>query len=206
MGQQPRKRNFNPGNLLVLFAVGVLAISFWVPYGSGERTARVEQRAGEIAEMLLEVASDLQTVDLRDQHQRSLIEARTLMALYARGIPTDNFTDPDFPEQQLGWEAFLFRGKHYCYQVTATPSEQLEGAVVAPIEVYAWPNTTLGPAHTVFFYSETTQPVFSRNLDAGYSGPGHAPRPGQGQPRTGVPRESQDWYRGHNDERWIAFR
>lgn len=205
MGSRSHKRNFNPGNLLVLLAVGALGLSFWIPYGTANRTARVEERAGEIAALLLEAASACQPLDLTDPGQYALIEARTLKAAHARGIPSSSFVDTELPIETLGWGSFLFRGKHYCFQVTLTPSEQLRGDTVPPVEVYAWPTTTVGPGHTVFFFSETDQPAFSRNLARGYAGTETAPRPGFGQPRQDDPRGSPDWYRGTDDERWIRF-
>lgn len=206
MGSRSRKRNFNPGNLLVGLAVGALGLSFWVPYGTADRTARVEERAGEIAALLLEAASDCQPLDLTDDRLYTLLEARTVKAAHAQGIPSSSFVDPDLPVEELDWGSFLYRGKHYCYQVTVTPEDQLQGDVVAPVEVYAWPATELGPGHTVFFFSETDYPAFSRNLSSGFAGTENAPKPGLGRPHPDDRRESRDWYRGTDDERWIRLK
>ena len=206
MGSRSRKRNFNPGNLIVLLAVGALGLSFWVPYGTADRTARVEERAGEIAALLLEAASDCQPLDLGSREVYSLLQARTAKAAHSRGIPGSSFVDPELPEEELDWGSFLYRGKHYCFQVTLTPEKRLAGDLVAPVEVYAWPATEVGPGHTVFFFSETEYPAFSRNLSSGFAGTTNAPRPGLGLPHPDDPRDNPDWYRGTDDERWIRLK
>ncbi len=205
MGRGPRNRNFNLGNVLVVLVLVALGVSFWVPYGTAARTARVEGRAGEIAALLLEESSAMQPLDLDDQHQRSVLQSRTLRACRALGIRGSSFVDPQVPQEGLGWPAFLFLGRHYAYQVTLTPQDQLQGAELAQVEVYAWPRTPISPAHTVFFFSETSEPAFTRNLAAGYAGPDRAPIPGRGRRRSDDPDDRPDWYRGYDRERWLRF-
>ena len=206
MGRRPRNRNFNLGNLLVLLSVVGLGVSFWVPYGTAERTARVEGRAGDIAKVILATASAMQPIDLQDPFTRAVLQARVVKACDAWGLPASNFLQGDQPIEPFDWPSLVFRGRHYCFQVTVTPADRSAGAAVPPVEVYAWPNNPVGPGHTVFFFPETGEPAFSRNLVANYAAFTRAPRPGAGRHRP-LNRESRpEAYRGYDEERWLRYR
>ena len=206
VGKRRRHHNFNLANWLVGLGLLALVISFAIPYILAERTARLEQRAEEVAAVVLDAAVDLQPLDLTDPFDRALLEAWIVARLEVLGIKEDSFTLA--PPLVLD-DVLVFRGKHYEYLVTPGPqpmddSERVahnRGERILPFEVYAYPARSVSPAQTAFFFSEIDSSAFTRNLQNNYKGDGRRPRRGNGVPR--VDPGIQGFYRGRDDERWL---
>ena len=78
---------------------------------------------------------------------------------------------------------------------------------LAAVEVIAWPLSTVGPGHCVFFYPEGASRAYSRNLRRSYAGlgDGERPAPGAAHRRPGLGSVKRTTYPGNDDERWIVF-
>lgn len=202
-----RLRGWNLGNLLVVLGLLGLGGTLWVPYASASRSSRVEARGEVLAALLLKEASAMQPLDLDDPFLQRVLLARVLrgappLELFANDL--EPFTAPE------GDPGLWFTTKHYLFRVAATPVDSQRPApadgLPPALEVLAWPREVPSPAHSAFFCTEIGDPVFTRNLQAGYHGPENCPRPGAGHRRPDPLFERQGYYRGLDDERWLLSR
>jgi hypothetical protein len=196
------KRPFNLANLLVVLGLGVLVASFFVPSWTARRVARVEDRARDVAQALLETARRLAPMDLADPEQRQRLTESLREACRERGQPAS-----DLPESIPDQAAPTFGNRHYLFRLLREPAPQpappdFDPDARRPFEVYAWPRTLAPPGRSTFFLPERGRPAYTRNMTVGYRDLDRAPNPGDGQPREAT-HEHQLSYRSRSDERWL---
>lgn len=213
------RRNFNLGNWLLGTGAAALGFSFWVPYASGSRTARTEERACDVAEILLHEAAAMQPLDLADPSQQATLLARTLRACVHGGVFAADLQYEQVPAD--AGAVLWLRNKHYLFQLGPTPADPKRPSLagtIAPLEVLAWPGDESCPGHATFYAAEGSDSAFTRNLQADYVGreppawsnnrpvPSRRPQPAAGQRRDqGLELEYGAW-RGLDDERWLLVR
>lgn len=202
-----RTRNFNLANWLFGGILALLAVSFWVPTATARRTARLEERADQVADVLLRAAVAQQPLHLDQAHDRDTLHARALRAAVAAGVMVDDLEL--LPADAAAPARVCWASKHYLFQLAATPVTGREtgiaGALWPALEVIAWPREKPGPAHSVFCRSELAEPAFSRNLQRDYRSLDELtrPLPGAARRRTDAMLDNPWAYRGEDDERWI---
>lgn len=210
--ERRRRRSLNLGNLLVLALTLALGTSLWVPYGTATRVARVEDHAPRVGRLLLAAGRAAMPIDFTDDAVGTAIAEDLRQRCRDAQHPESTLPEligPPSDTDGSPMPAFCFRGKHFLFLLTEPPSELLDGAGPRRLEVYAWPRSA-GAAHSAFAFLERladdgslrTHELFSRNLDRGYTGHEHAPRPGSARPRDG---ETEAIYRGADDQRWITL-
>ena len=187
----------------------LLASTVWVPFQSAERTARVERRADQIAALLLEATARASGVPVRGGWDAATVEI-VLAFFHALALRDNAFVndlevvDPPLPDSLL-----TLQNKHYVFQIAVSPPDPKEtpSADAEPAcEVTAWPLSTVGPGHSVFFYPENAPRAYTRNLAKGYTGLGDRRiTPGRGHRRPAQTLELRNSYRGLDDERWIMY-
>lgn len=183
----------------VLFLVGSVGLPVW----SAQRTARLEARAGAVADALLEAAAglpgmvteaDLPWVEAR--FQAILARDRTFAADLVAVVPTQPGT------------LLTYRSQHYAFHLAASPlppTAMASAGSLPNLAVMAWPIHADGPVHSVFFHPTDALRAYTRNLTAGYAGFDRPPRPGSGHRRSSGLTESTRSYRSEDDERWLVF-
>jgi hypothetical protein len=203
--QNWRRRGIGtPAGWYTLLGVGLLAGSLWVPFLTAERTARVEQRADQIAALLLDATRLL---------PGPLDAAATEVALarfYQLALRDQvHLTDLERIEPPLPGTLLTLRNKHYAFHLAESPPEPTatvgRGAVTA-YEAMAWPLAAVGPGHSAFLYCDDAPAGYTRNLSAGYVGlEARRPQPGRSHRRTTTGLESRHFYRSFDDERWSVY-
>ncbi|MBX3464112.1 MAG: hypothetical protein KF830_13140 [Planctomycetes bacterium] len=203
--QKWRRRGIGtPAGWYTLLGVLLLAGSLQVPLLTAERTARVEQRAEQIAGLLLAA-----TLDLRgplDAWSAELALARFhQLALRDQVHVTDlEPVEPAPPDTLLA-----LRNKHYAFHLAVSPPDPAAPAVRGgepAYEAMAWPLEPGGPGHSAFLHADDAPRAYSRNLNAGYLGLAERrPRPGRSHRRATTGLEGRHFYRSLDDERWIVF-
>ncbi|MCA8964468.1 MAG: hypothetical protein H6838_17130 [Planctomycetes bacterium] len=193
----------NPANYYLLAGLILLGVSMYVPVFTGERTARLEDRAAKIAALLLEAtlerpegigADDLENV---------------LGRFYALAVRDEAFLgDLTIVEPPLEGTLLTLRSKHYAFHLAVSPPEvpSTRRDTLPAYEVVAWPLSAIGPAHSVFFVPDDAARAYTRNLSRGYYGLAERrPLPGHCHRRTGALFDDQHTYRSRDDERWITY-
>jgi hypothetical protein len=218
MAEGRRQRNFNLGNWLVGAGALALVASFWVPFAAAGRTARAEERAGDVADVLLGCAGAMQPFDPVDPWQRDVLLARLVCACSCGGIYAADLALQEPPADAPG--VLWLHNKHYLFQlgpVPCDPHRQAPANTIPALEVVAWPADSSCPGHAAFYAAEGTDAAFTRNLQADYQGTqppawtdGRAESQRRPPPGAGLRRESgQDaergGYRGLDDERWLVL-
>ena len=194
----------NPAAWFTLIGLLLLAVSIWVPFQTAARTARTEQRADQIATLLLEVVRDF-------GGELDAATVEIMLARFHRLARRDGVyvTDLELVEPPLPDTVLLLQNKHYAFQVAVSPPDPRAtvGAGALPaLEVVAWPLTAVGPGHSVFFHPDNAPRAYTRNLAAGYAGLlQRRPTPGKGHRRSTQTMETAGSYRGFDDERWILY-
>lgn len=202
--QNWRRRGIGtPAGWYTLLGAVLLGISIWVPFGTAERTARVEHRADQITGLLLEASRPL--VGAIDPAAAPLLMARFHALSLRDGVYV---SDLERVEPPLPGTLLTLRNKHYAFHLAASPPEAnaLVGRDTEPAyEALAWPLSAVGPGHSAFLYCDDAPRAYTRNLSAGYVGlEGRRPRPGRSHRRSsGV--DNEHFYRSFDDERWIVF-
>ena len=199
-----RSRWCNPGAWFTALGLVLLASTVWVPFQSAERTARVERRADQIAALLLEATRRASGV--WDPATAEIVLAY-FHALACRDRAFVN--DLEVLDQPLPDSVVTLQNKHYAFQIAVSPPDQKEvpSADAEPAyEVTAWPLSTVGPGHSVYFYPENAPRAYTRNLAKGYTGlDDRRITPGRGHRRPAQTLELRVSYRGLDDERWIVY-
>ncbi|MBZ0150560.1 MAG: hypothetical protein K8J09_03440 [Planctomycetes bacterium] len=194
----------NPGAWYTLLGVGALVVSMWVPWWSADRTARIERRADEIAEVLLRVA---------EQCLEPITEA-DLATLFAQlswqaACAGSFVADLELIEPPPDGVVMLLRNKHYAFQLAPSPlgANLIAGRDTVPAyEVTAWPLSGAGPGHTAYFHPEDGPRAYTRNLGAGFAGLGKdRPLPGACHRPRGSTIQTRYHYRATDDKRWILY-
>ncbi|MDA0373537.1 MAG: hypothetical protein O2865_07105 [Planctomycetota bacterium] len=189
---------WNLGNALVGLGLVGLGVTLSMPGWSADRVARVESRAEQACRVLATMVADSQrTLPIAPPAFTDEFQAQCRAA----GQP-----ESDLPEL-IAEDPLTFGSRHYLFRVVARELPTRAEGESAPLEVFAWPRTVLPPGRTTFCFPLDGDPVFTRNLAAGYEGLERGPRPGaalargEEQPRRdGVP------YRASNDERWLFLK
>ena len=195
----------NPANWYLAASLSLLGGSVLVPMLAAQRTARVESRAEQIAQLLAEAARDFPTGIAT--HDLPIVMAR-FAALAAR--PGGPFVDDLQPiDPPLPGTLLTLRNKHYAFHLAESPPDPKEIVrrdTLPSYEVMAWPESLIGPAHSAFFRPDNALPAYTRNLAMGYVGFGRErPLPGRSHQRTGPSFEATASYRSYDDERWIVY-
>ncbi|MEO6593827.1 MAG: hypothetical protein ABIP94_03645 [Planctomycetota bacterium] len=194
----------NPASWYTLLGVVMLGLSVWVPFLSAERTARIEQRADQIASHLLAAARSM-PFEL-DGPTLEVVLARFFALAERDGVFTNDLQvlDPPLPATLLTLE-----NKHYGFHLAISPPDPaaIVGTDTQPgYEVVAWPLSAVGPGRSVFFYPDNAPRAFTRNLSIGYEGLGdRRPVPGKCHRRTAQGQQPTSAYRAYDDERWILY-
>lgn len=199
MQQRLRSGALNPANWYLTLGLGLLGASLWLPWWTAQRTARIERRADQICQLLLEAASDLLVP----------IDDTTVEFVFARlqaGTEAEGVQVADLERQEpLPGALLTLRNKHFLFGLFPAepePNQRIGAGSVPALEVYAWPASRLGPGHSAFFAAEDAPRAFTRNLARDYHGAKVAPARSSGQ----RPVRGQDLggsYRGLDDERWL---
>lgn len=188
-------RSWNTANVLVVLGVLLLGVTFWVPYATASRVARIEGWAEGIARALLTAASDRSDLVL-DAPAAADAVRQSLPSNYAHRLHTmPPLSDPP---------GMRFRGKHYLYLVTRTPLPSGEADPGQPLEVYAWPRSYLAAGRTTFFVPEDAPAAYSHNLAARYRDDEVVPAAGAGRPEHADDDLTSPW-RGRDGERWLPL-
>ncbi len=193
----------NPTNYYLLAGLLLLCVSMYVPVFTGERTARLEDRAAQIASLLLQATRDLPEGIGADD------VAHVLSRFYALASRDDAFlSDLTEVEPCLEGTLLTLRSKHYLFHLAESPPEvpSTQRDSLPAYEVVAWPLSAIGPAHSVFFLPDDALHAYTRNLSRGYHGlDERRPPPGYCHRRSGAIFDSLRTYRSRDDERWIAY-
>lgn len=194
----------NPATWYTIVGVIMLGVSIWVPFLTAERTARVEQRAEQIAARLIEAVQSL-PYGLDD----TALEV-ALARFYALAARDGVFiNDLEVLEPALPATLLTLQNKHYAFHLAISPPDPaaIVGSDAQPdYEVVAWPLSSVGPGHCVFFCPDNAARAYTRNLSAGYAGLGaHRPSPGRCHRRPAQGLQSMTSYRAIDDERWILY-
>lgn len=192
----------NPVNYYLAVGLGLLVVSAFVPLWTGQRAARVEDRAAAVAASLAEAVAEFGLP--LDPTDRPVLLAR-FFALAAR----DGAFVADLEEvDSLPDTLLTLVGKHYVYHVAVSPPEvpSTRDDVAPSYEVAAWPIDNLGPGHAVFFLPDDAPRAYTRNLAAGYAGLGdERVLPGRSHARQTGGRSRDRSYRSRDDERWLQY-
>lgn len=205
MNEWRRSRFGNPAAWLTALGCGLLGLSLAIPWLSASRTTRVERRADGVASALLE-ACDGFTPPL-DNADVDIVLARFYRTAVCRGVRVNEIeTIEPTPEGTI----LCLKNKHYAFQLSESPLDATARAskgTVPQIEVLAWPLSTVGPGHCVFFYPEGSSRAYSRNLRRSYAGldGDDRPLPGAAHRRPGLGSRLRSQYPGNDNERWIVF-
>jgi hypothetical protein len=194
----------NPSAWYLAGGLALIAASLWLPWFTAARTARVEQRADRLAELLLCAAEALLVPPVAGDVEHVLARFLALAAADGAFLGDLERVEPPFPDSLL-----VLTNKHYALQLAASPppATATPGSDTVPaLEVLAWPLSALGPGHSVFFHAENAPRAYTRNLSSRIVGLGNTrPQPGSAQPReTGTSRSALA-YRSANDDRWVVF-
>ena len=194
----------NPAGLFVGLGLALLGLSLWFPWLSASRTTRVEARANDIAEAILDACAGF-TAPL-DGAAVATIEARCYALAASRGQRVKDLVRVDQPPDGA---LLCLKNKHYTFQLSESPHgvDQRPGKDTAPsLEVTAWPLSPLGPGHCAFFYPDSAARAYTRNLRASYAGFGEGrPLPGHAHRRPGLGSRRLSPYPGADNERWLLF-
>ena len=198
-----RRSHWNPAALYTLLGLGLLAFSVALPWLSAARTARVEQRAARLADLLADAAAEHEGA--LDATAADWIHARLLrLAAVVEAHTSDLERVEPVPEGVVLW----LRNKHYALQLAISPTapNQPRGTASRPaFEVLAWPLRTTGPGHCAFFVPEDAPRAYTRNLGGNYAGFGDdRPEPGSAHRREGAPARGRG-YRSQGGERWLFY-
>lgn len=194
----------SPASWFTLLGALLLGGMFWLTIAAARRTARAEERGDQLAALLLQEALAIAPIDWASATQREHLFARLLAAATARGVfHADLECDRDAAPTE-----FRVHNKHY--RIVLRPSPRHSSGATTPIaadddplEAMAWPLSSLGPAHVVFFHPADAESAFSRNLQYAYADDtAEQPVPGRAHRRSEPVRRLWD-YRGWDDERWL---
>ena len=205
MNEWRRSRFGNPATWLTVIGSGVLAFTLTIPWLSAARTTRVENRADGVASALLE-ASEGFSAPLSETDTQCLL-ARFYLVAACREVRTNEVERIESPSGDV---LLSLTNKHYAFQLTQSPIDATARATskaVAALEVLAWPLSSVGPGHCVFFYPEDASRSYSRNLRASYAGLADEtrPAPGAAHRRPGLGSLKRSQYPGNDNERWIIY-
>lgn len=206
MGGSLRASVLNGANLLTAAALAVLGVVLALPALSAERSSRIERRGTALADCILATASAMQPFALDDPFLHEVLVARIHALARSQGVlaaDLELLAPPDVPQGSV-WLA----NKHYWFRLDASPLDgrQPKPAVwhLPALELHAWPRDLTSAAHAACHVSETAEPAFTRNLQAGYLDLARAPSPGAGMRRNDNNNQRPDAYRGNDDERWLT--
>ncbi len=202
MNSWRRSRLLNPASWYTAIGMALLGLSLWLPWASASRTARVEQRADQIADALLLAARGDAPLD--DPAALDHVLARLHALAAARAVFVADLERQEPPPDAL----LLLTNKHYAFQLAVSPVPQNERVgrdTVPALEVVAWPLSRVGPGHCAFFHPENAPRAYTRNLAAGYAGTGRRrPAPGKCH-RSAASSDHPSSYRSDDDERWLLY-
>lgn len=194
------------GNALVLLGLVALVVSSFMPMLSGQRVARVENRALEVAQsMLLTLPDGEQLGTWGESDWAKWIEVLRAECA-SRGQPASDLPAP----MGTSSEVPTLGNRHYLFRILRRPPPATELEPVEPLpsvfEVFAWPRSLSPPGRSVFCLARDQSPVYTRNLIATYNGLDAAPSPGAAVPRPDSENPEVDSsYRSVDGERWIRF-
>jgi len=195
----------NPAAWMTTGGVLLLAFSLWIPWLSASRTARVETRADELANSLID-ATDGFRLPLTESDLH-VVMARFFMIAASRGVRIKEVKRSEtVPEGAM----LYLTNKHYCFQLSESPPDPTARPgknTVASLEVVAWPLSATSPGHCVYFYPQDAARAYSRNLRRAYRGleDDYRPLPGTCHRRPGGGGARRNQYPGVDDERWILY-
>ena len=196
----------NPANLLAIAGLVGLGAMFYLPFGTGQRVARVEQRAAEVTFELLRTGLELAPIDLESAADRERVLERLRERCHTRGHP-----DTDLPETIDGAPGMVFGNRHYLFQLVRTPPPtrlpaNWDPAARRPLEAHGWPRRLLPPGRTMFYVPEEGRAAYTRNLGDGHAGLEDPPPPGVATPRQSLAELADEpAYRARSDERWLFY-
>jgi hypothetical protein len=201
--QNWRRRGIGtPAGWYTLIGLGLLAGSIWVPFLTAQRTARVEERADQIAAHLLEATRPV-------PGRLDGVTDFVLAQFHCLALRDQVFVNDLEVLAPLPGTLLLLRNKHYAFHLAESPPEPNAtiGRDTEPAyEVLAWPIESVGPGHSAFLYCDDAPPAFTRNLTAGYTGFGkRRPQPGRSHRRPVSGVDTEAFYRSYDDERWILY-
>ena len=205
MNEWRRSRFGNPAAWYTAIGCGLLGLSLAIPWLSASRTTRVELRADGVAHAMLEASRGF-TPPL-DAGDLQCLLARFYLTAEAQGVRIKEVVQVEpAPEGAL----LCLKNKYYAFQLSESPLDPTARAgtgTVGSLEVLAWPLSTIGPGHCVFFYSEGSSRAYSRNLRRSYGGfeAGLRPLPGAANRRPGSGSLNSAQYPGNDSERWIIY-
>lgn len=189
---------WNLGNALVGLGLVGLGVTLSMPGWSADRVARVESRAEQACRVLATMVEDGR---FGPGLAPSAFTEEFRTRCSAAGQP-----DSDLPEL-IAEEPLTFGSRHYLFRVVAREQPGRAEGESAPLEVFAWPRTLLPPGRTTFCFPLDGDPVFTRNLAAGFEGLDRGPRAGAALARgEAEPRRDGAPYRAANDERWLFLK
>lgn len=195
----------NPASWYLIVGTALLGATLWVPWFTAERTARVEQRADRIAQLLQEAASAFAgDIGERDADP---VHARFLRLALRDGL---HVADLERIEPPLPHTTLVLRNKHYLFYLAPSPQQAdviCSKDSVPAREVVAWPAGAAGPGHCLFFHPDDAPRAYCRNLAKGYAGLGEGghPEPGVAHRRPNTLLQVTSFYRSFDDERWILY-
>ena len=194
----------NPGAWFLWVGLALLALSLWMPWLSASRTARVELRAAELAEALLEASHGFEPP--LDAADLAAIEGRLYALATSRGVYT---RDLDRVASAPDGALLCMTNKHYAFQLAESPhspDRSPSADATAAVEVTAWPLSSIGPGHCAFFNPENAPRAYTRNLRASYAGLAeNRPKPGGPHRRAGLGSRVMSPNPGRDSEHWLIY-
>ncbi|MFT4513417.1 MAG: hypothetical protein ACI89X_000349 [Planctomycetota bacterium] len=205
MNEWRRSRFGNPAAWFTAIGCGLLGLSLAIPWLSASRTTRVEKRADGVANALLAASQGFEPPFGSADVQCLL--ARFYQVAASRGVRINEVVEV---EPVLQGTLLCLKNKHYAFQLSESPLDATARAgrgTIGAVEVLAWPLSTVGPGHCVFFYPEGSSRAYSRNLRRSYAGldQDDRPAPGAAHRRPGHGSMKRSQYPGKDNERWIIY-
>jgi len=192
----------NVANIIVGVGFVALGATFAWPYMTAGRVARVENWAETITAKLLDAAVENPWQD--DAGDRASWAKELITSVGGAEAARLRVVEPPANAEPTG--GGYLEGKHYAYAVLERPigGASIRSGQPTPVEVYAWPLSSLGPARTAFYFTGDGHRAYTHNLHSRYEGWRRPPRAGSGQAFHSDPR-APGTYRAQDGERWLKL-
>jgi hypothetical protein len=182
---------------------GALAVAATIalPWLSANRTARVEDRASELLDALLQAC---QGAGRHESPDAEHAYARTVALAAARGVLVTDLERVDGTSTDV-----CLANKHYLFRIAPTPADpaQRHAADAVPaLAGLAWPLDLASAGHAMFFAAEDASRAYTRNLAQAHHGRDRRQPPeGTGRRRPGSAFDLPYAYRSQGEDRWILY-
>ena len=183
----------------LLAGTAAVVATIALPWLSANRTARVEARASDLLDVLLQSCQDASRHQPADAAH---VYARTLALAAARGAMVADLERLDAEPSEV-----LLANKHYLFRIAPTPADPAQRHApdaVPAMTGLAWPLDLASAGHAMFFAAEDASRAYTRNLAQAHHGQDRRrPPDGAGRRRPGSAFDLPYAYRSQGEDRWI---